>query len=246
MFGQAFYKVRRTSESTRVLFDTTSQAPWVRKLDKYLQLKIDCFIVSARGTDMSDVALNDQDQILERLLGFVSRGDEKAFRRLYELTSPRLFRLVVGMLKDEEAARDTLQSVYVSIWKNAGSFDPQKAKAMTWMHVIARNRTYDALRSKRRKTDTEELPEMLVDERSVPPEVVTETALARDKLEVALSRLPERMAKAIRLNVVQGMTSQEIANALGVSRNTVKSWKWRGLKKMRDEMQTESFAAYKF
>lgn len=194
---------------------------------------------------MSEESHADDNSKLANALKRSAAGDRSAFKTIYDLTSGKLFALIVSMVKDREAAEDILQQVYVSIWKNAGRFDEEKGRALSWIMVIARNRTLDALRSRQRAASTEELADTLPDERSQSPEECAETAILSDILAAQLAALPERMASAIRLNILIGLTSSEIADQLGVSRNTVKSWVRRGMEKLKADLPLESYQAAK-
>lgn len=105
-------------------------------------------------TKLDYESLNDR---LCEALGKCADGDKTAFRTVYELTAPKLLSLLTHQLKDAEAARDVLQKAYVSIWTNAGKFDPAKGKAVTWMLVIMRNRGLDHLRKCARTPETAEI-----------------------------------------------------------------------------------------
>ena len=81
-------------------------------------------------------------------------GDRAAFRRVYDLSSAHLLGLAMRMLGRRQVAEDVLQDAFVSIWKNAGSFDPKLAQPMTWLITIVRNRALDILRSEGRRMES--------------------------------------------------------------------------------------------
>ena len=61
------------------------------------------------------------------LLRQIAERDEVAFARLYELTSHRVFGLALRILRDRDEAADAALETYWTVWRNAGSFDPQRA-----------------------------------------------------------------------------------------------------------------------
>ena len=101
---------------------------------------------------------------LAQCLKLCADGDKSAFTKLYKLTAPKLQAIVAGMVKSDALAADILQSAYLSIWKKAHAFDPEKGKAFTWMLVVTRNRAYDELRRLKRTGVTLELPENIIDD----------------------------------------------------------------------------------
>ncbi|MEM5518552.1 sigma-70 family RNA polymerase sigma factor [Henriciella sp. AS95] len=186
------------------------------------------------------------DALNERLceaLGKCAAGDKTAFKTVYELTAPKLLNLLTHQLKDPEAARDVMQKAFVSIWSNAGKFDPSKGKAFTWMLVIMRNRGLDYLRKRARAPETEEIEHSIPDT-SHQPEQAAEISAAGRLVSRHLAKLPSHVAQSISLNVVYGMSSTEIGTALDVSPNTVKGWIRRGLKQMRADIPGNSVSAF--
>src|SRR5919197_5513946 len=78
----------------------------------------------------------------------VAGGDRAALRLVYQETSAKLFGVCLRILRDRSEAEDVLQDVYVTVWRKAASFDPDRASPITWMVAIARNRSIDRLRSR--------------------------------------------------------------------------------------------------
>ena len=76
----------------------------------------------------------------------VAAGDRQAFARLYDLTSPKLFGVILRILPRAEQAEDALQEAFVRIWQKASSFDASIASPMAWMVTIARNQAIDLRR----------------------------------------------------------------------------------------------------
>ena len=65
--------------------------------------------------------LNDQ---LTRALEQCAAGNHSAFQKIYALTAPKFTSILLNQLRDPEAARDVLQHAYLSVWRNAGRYDP--------------------------------------------------------------------------------------------------------------------------
>src|SRR5215510_9785756 len=83
---------------------------------------------------------------LAHLMSRSALGDRAAFARLYDLTSPHLFAVVLRIQRDRALAEDLLQEVYVNVWRSVGSFDAAQSQPMTWLTSVARNRAIDSLR----------------------------------------------------------------------------------------------------
>src|SRR5205807_7279019 len=95
----------------------------------------------------------DEDATRSQLAAALARvagGDHAALRIVYQDTSAKLFGVCLRILKDmkdRSEAEDVLQDVYVTVWRKAATFDPNRASPITWLVAVARNRSIDRLRS---------------------------------------------------------------------------------------------------
>src|SRR5688572_7840201 len=71
------------------------------------------------------------------VLGLAARGHERAFARLYDATSSRLFGLVLRVLRDRAQAEEVTQEAFLEIWRSCARFDPGQGSALSWMMTIA-------------------------------------------------------------------------------------------------------------
>lgn len=85
-----------------------------------------------------------QDQLIAEL----QAGNEKAFERIYQLYSESTYGIIFSITKDSDISEELLQDVFLKIWNNASSYNPQKGRFFTWVLNIARNASIDKLRSK--------------------------------------------------------------------------------------------------
>ena len=88
---------------------------------------------------------------IENLIARVAQGDRAAFKALYGATSAKLFGIALRVLRDEAAAEDVLQDVYVRVWNRAGAYRSNGYSPMTWLITITRNAAIDRLRKARRE-----------------------------------------------------------------------------------------------
>lgn len=181
---------------------------------------------------------DDQQAAISDLLLRSAQGDQAAFATLYKTTSSKLFAVLMAKLRDYDLAVEILQQTYVTIWDKASLFDPERGQPLAWLIVIARNRAIDTLRARARQPDFEPVSESLPD---LQPNVEAEatSVLLRRTLDAAMSRLPENVAVALRMNTEEGLSSAEIAERLGVPVNTVKSRLRRGLARLRSDVPWE-------
>jgi RNA polymerase sigma-70 factor (ECF subfamily) len=86
---------------------------------------------------------------LQELLERTSRGNQAAFRALYQATAPKLFAVVLRITQNRPMAEEVLQEVYVKVWQKAERFSPEAGQPMAWLAAIARNRAIDRIRSEK-------------------------------------------------------------------------------------------------
>jgi RNA polymerase sigma-70 factor (ECF subfamily) len=121
----------------------------------------------------------------------IAAGDREAFARLIDRESPKLIRLVMGILGSLEEAEDIVQEAMISLWEHAARWTPD-ARVGTWLHTVCLNRSIDRLRRRRPSADVGALSD-LAD--SAPPADVAmvQTETLRTVRE-AIDRLPDRQA----------------------------------------------------
>lgn len=176
------------------------------------------------------------DADLPDLLARIALQDRDAFRRLYQIVSPKLFGICLRLLKDRADAEDALQEIFVKIWYRADRFTGSSNSAGPWLNAIARNHALDQLR--RRKSGSEALEgeaELLADTRDDPETEAVIKAEGR-RIDSCLQELDSDRAGAVRAAYVDGLSYMELADHYGVPLNTMRTWLRRSLLKLRECM----------
>lgn len=166
-------------------------------------------------------------------LSAISRGDQAAFRTLYDATVSRVYHLALRITGHPQAAEDVVPEVYLQVWREAANFDSLRGKPLTWMLVICRSRALDYLRSHDPAELRSELDELMPDAR-VADVVDLLLILERDSaIRGALARLAPVQRQLIALAFFRGLSHQEIASASRMPLGTVKSHIRKALEAMR-------------
>jgi RNA polymerase sigma-70 factor, ECF subfamily len=174
--------------------------------------------------DLPDETDIDIDAILE--------GDQKAFEALVRQESPRLYRLLVGMLQDEDEARSVLQETFLQAYENLGSFC-RDSRLTTWLYGIALNQGRAARRKRRREQVMEEKDierlqpgfRMGMYTRTIPswdPERVAEKNDRMALVRKAIAALPDPYREVIELRDMNEFSTTEAAELLGISEGTLR------------------------
>jgi RNA polymerase sigma-70 factor (ECF subfamily) len=154
------------------------------------------------------------------LISMLKQRVQAAFNYLYDNYSASLYSIILSILQDKELANDTLQEVFIKIWRQIEQYNPDKGRLFTWMVNISRNASIDILRSKGYHTQKQnrELTESVYSSAST---VNIET----DKigLHKLISNLKEEQKVLVELAYFQGYTQDEISKLLNMPLGTVKT-----------------------
>ncbi|MFN0155366.1 MAG: sigma-70 family RNA polymerase sigma factor [Gaiella sp.] len=171
----------------------------------------------------------------EALVALVSRGDEQALAELYDRVGRVAYGLAFRILRDDRLAEDAVQEGFLAVWRSAGTFRPERAKASTWILTLVHRRSVDLVRrTERRKADP--LDESITD--TLAADGTTDEAawlrFERERVQAALKQLPDTQREALELAYYGGYSQSELADRLGVPLGTVKSRMFAGLNRLRE------------
>ncbi len=166
----------------------------------------------------------------EALLEAVAGADEQALGELYDRFGRVAYGLALRILRDPALAEDAVQEAFLQVWRGAGGYQSERAKASTWVLTFVHRRAVDLVRreERRRAEPVDALPEPVV-------AGADETAVARSRQKVvrdALSRLPADQREAIELAYYGGLTQSELAERLDQPLGTIKSRMFTGLQRL--------------
>jgi RNA polymerase sigma-70 factor, ECF subfamily len=189
--------------------------------------------------DGVDVPEGDQPPVdhVGELLAQVAGGDRRAFARLYDLVSPRVFGLILRILVDRSQSEEVLQEVFLEIWQSASRFAPNKGQGRSWVMTMAHRRAVDRVRSSQASTDRD--VRVGFRDLDVAHDDVAEQGELRiegEKVAAAVATLPENQREALVLAYYGGYSQSEIAALVGAPLGTVKTRMRDGLARLRMEM----------
>lgn len=149
----------------------------------------------------------------------------------------RIYGFACYFLKDDTAAKDVTQDVFIKYWENYDDIDQDRA--MGWLLRVTRNACIDVLRKRktRRKSVTVDSENLDRAESPQPsPHAETEASDFDDHLNRALDEVDEPYRSVVVLREIQNMKYKEIAETLDMPMNTVKVYIHRGRKKLRKQL----------
>jgi len=171
------------------------------------------------------------------LMARTATGDQGAFAELYDLTTRRVFGIVLKVLRSPEHAQEVTQEVYVEIWKQASTYKPDKGSVVAWMATMAHRRAVDRVRSVSSEVARDERYAFIDLERE-SDEVWDSVAQKYDveRVREALGHLTPIQRQAIQLAYYEGLTQSQIATKLKLPLGTIKTRIRDGLRRLGEAL----------
>jgi RNA polymerase sigma-70 factor, ECF subfamily len=182
---------------------------------------------TVQDTSTTNEIVHDEARLIQ--LGL--KGDHSALETLFARHSGALYQSAFKLLGNREDAEDALQEGMLAAFKNLRRFEG-RSKFSSWLTRIVINAALMRLRSQRvRQTVSMDEPlgetELTLAEQLADPSAGPEELIARDELgemlEQRLEELTPEMRTAVLLRDVEGLSTEEAAETLGVPENTLKS-----------------------
>ncbi len=158
-------------------------------------------------------------------------GDKLAFRQLVDRHQRRAFAIALSLVRDENDAREVVQEAFIRVFRGIDSFHGGSS-FFTWLYRIVTNLSIDLMRKPARRDQELDESREIKDEFDIPllarldgadPADVVRRGEIRQKIQSALDALPPYHRGVIVMREVEGMSYEEMAQAMGVSKGTIMS-----------------------
>jgi RNA polymerase sigma-70 factor, ECF subfamily len=160
-----------------------------------------------------------------KLLERARSGDHDAFGEIVRMHESMVYSIALHALRDRAAADELAQEVFLRLFRSLHQIE-SAPHLLHWLRRVATNRCIDAIRSRRDMVALDAVHETAA-------EVRDRDALLEERLQSAVSSLPEQQRLAIVLRYQEEMDAAEISEALGIPVNTIRSHLQRGLAALR-------------
>jgi RNA polymerase sigma-70 factor, ECF subfamily len=168
------------------------------------------------------------------LIAKAQQGDVAAFRQLVERHQRRAFAIALALVRDENDARELVQDAFLRVFKGLNNFQGSSS-FFTWLYRIITNLSIDLIRKPGRQlvdidearfesdeSQEAEYPLLSRVDGSDPADVVRRREIA-SRLQTALEALPPYHRGVIVMREIEGLSYEEMAQAMGVSKGTIMS-----------------------
>lgn len=192
--------------------------------------------ISAHGRTIS--AVDDRD-----LVEATKRGDREAFRTLFERYHRRAYALAYGVVRQQDDALDIVQDAFIKAHKHLDKFEGTSS-FYTWLYRIVMNLAIDHLRKHRRVRPVELDEQSLADSDDPllpkllggnPGRALLDKEI-RERIDAALGELSENHRAVLVMRELEGLSYEEMAQAMGCSKGTIMSRLFHARKNMQKRL----------
>jgi RNA polymerase sigma-70 factor (ECF subfamily) len=166
----------------------------------------------------------------------ISRYRQEALAEAYRRHAGAVFALSRRLLFDAALAEEIVQEVFLRLWNDPERFDHERGSLRSYLLAQCHGRSVDLLRSETSRRNREERDLRRTAESGYDLEHEVVDMAVGERVQEALTTLPEAEREAIALAYFGGHTYREVAEMLDEPEGTVKSRIRSGLRRMRTEL----------
>jgi RNA polymerase sigma-70 factor (ECF subfamily) len=171
-------------------------------------------------------------------------GDSDAFRLLVEQHSRAVFRLAFRMTGNEQDAEDVVQETFLRAYRQLDKYEARSSFS-TWLYRIASNYSLDLIRMRKRHEDKRERGKATEERdilQTIPgnspgPDRIAHSNQVQERVNEALNELSDQERTAFVLRHFEGLSIDEIGEALGTGTNATKHSIFRAVQKLRRSLE---------
>lgn len=150
----------------------------------------------------------------------LKNGEIKAFETLFISYFGKVRCFIKGLLKSEVDAEDLAQDIFIKLWINRDTLDPEKS-INAYLYTMARNAAYNFLKHKL-VLDTYATDYVPSDNPDTPDELLYAKEIAL-LVEMTVCQMPEQRRRIYRLSRNEAISNEDIATRLNISKKTVEN-----------------------
>ena len=150
--------------------------------------------------------------------------DDLALAEVFDHWASAVYGAALRVLRDEAAAQDVVQDVFVGLWSRPGRYDPAAGTLHAYLVVLARHRAVDLARSELCRAARQQRSYRLVPgQLPVSPCEEVMAAHVATAVRAATRLLPDGQRRIVELAYFGGLSCREAAKAAGIPEGTAKS-----------------------
>ena len=168
----------------------------------------------------------------------ISGGQKSAYQELFERYAPRIYKFSLSYLKNKTDSEELVQEVFLKIWEKREMLDHSK-NIKSFIFKIAVNTSYDFIRRKNIENAFGDFTKanFKVESDNTWQSVIFEDM--KQTLQKLIVPLPEQQQKVFKLSKLDGLTNDEIAANLNISKRTVENHLYRAVTFLKGHFKRE-------
>jgi RNA polymerase sigma-70 factor (ECF subfamily) len=195
--------------------------------------------VGRRGIGAVRGTTDRQNPSDEELMQQLAAGRQEPLGALYMRYAARIFGLAAQSL-DRATAEEIVQEVFLAVWRNAGTFTPERGTFRPWVFQIAHHRILNELRRRNRHPELmpnpEEEPLANVADPGPDPDELAWRREQQETIRSALEALPPAQRRAVELAFIEELSHAQVASRLNLPLGTAKTHIRSGLQRLRSHL----------
>lgn len=191
---------------------------------------------------MSNTITNESkifNQSDAELVFLLREGKQQALALLYKRYAGLVYGVAYKILQNQQEAEDLTQEIFLTFWKR-NSFDPNRGKLSSFLGLLTRSRAIDKKRSSNTTQRFLERWQKIFSEEGSHSLPLEQASLEerQQKLQQALSKLPEIQRQVLEMNYFEGLSQAKIAQTLNLTLGIVKSRSRQGLTELKKHLSS--------
>lgn len=176
------------------------------------------------------------ESLTEDLIAKAQEGDQEAFGEIFEICISPVYRFVLFRIADSQNAETLTEEIFLKVWQDLPKFRPHgKVSFIVWVFQIA-HKVAEQFLKKMKKTSSER-KEFL--QKKHAEELATAEEQEQYRLQTMFSLLPNTQAEVVIYKYFCELSNTEIASIMDKTEGAVRILQSRGLKKLRELLETE-------
>lgn len=184
---------------------------------------------------MNPEVIHEERELLAR----IATGSQAAFHQLFDTYKERLFTFAYTLTHSRVDAEEVVQDVFLKLWETRTSL-PAIEHPQKYIFTMTRNRTLDLLTKVSRNQKLMHQVWANIAQSDEGTEEILNAKESQKLINEAVATLSERKQEVFRLSKVEGLSLDEIARELGISKQTVKNTLTEALKSIKEYLSSHS------
>lgn len=170
----------------------------------------------------------------------IKEGNKSAYEKLFNEFAPKIYHFSLSYLHNTADAEELVQDVFLKIWDKRETLD-QSGNLKAFIYKVAINTIYDFIRRKNVEHAFKDYVEAHATNSSSNTwhEVIYHEM--QDRLNELIEQFPEQRKKIFKMSKQEGLTNDEIAGKLNLSKRTVENQLYRAVAYLKEHLKNEPF-----